>query len=169
MLFIGRMANEKQPLKMVEIFRKLYTIDKGYKLLMIGQGELLEQVKHSISENSIDLAVTIIEKIENSIMWEAYRIAYVYVNLNKHEIFGMSILEAMYYECPVVALEAPGPDYIMEHGKYGFFCKDEREICDRLENTCLTKDIATSKSRIDIKFMWQKSAKKFIDIINLLN
>jgi 1,2-diacylglycerol 3-alpha-glucosyltransferase len=169
LLFIGRMANEKQPLKMVEIFRKLYTIDKGYKLLMIGQGELLEQVKHSISENSIDLAVTIIEKIENSIMWEAYRIAYVYVNLNKHEIFGMSILEAMYYECPVVALEAPGPDYIMEHGKYGFFCKDEREICDRLENTCLTKDIATSKSRIDIKFMWQKSAKKFIDIINLLN
>lgn len=169
LLFIGRMTNEKQPLKMVEIFRELYAKDKSYRLLMIGQGELLEQVKHSVSENSIDLAVTIIEKIENSIIWEAYRIAYVYVNLNEHEIFGMSILEAMYYECPVVALEAPGPDYIMEHGKYGFLCKDEREICSKLESVNLTKSVEASKNRIIRKFIWQESAKRFINIINLPN
>ena len=169
LLFIGRMTNEKQPLRMVEIFRELYAKDKGYRLLMIGQGELLEQVKHSISENSIDLAVTIIEKIENSIIWEAYRIAYVYVNLNEHEIFGMSILEAMYYECPVVALEAPGPDYIMEQGKYGFLCKDEMEICERLESVCLNSNIEISRKRVGQKFMWKESAKVFTDIINLLN
>lgn len=169
LLFIGRMTNEKQPLRMVEIFRELYAKDKGYRLLMIGQGELLEQVKHSISENSIDLAVTIIEKIENSIIWETYRIAYVYVNLNEHEIFGMSILEAMYYECPVVALEAPGPDYIMEQGKYGFLCKDEMEICDRLESVCLNSNIEISRKRVGQKFMWKESAKVFTDIINLLN
>ena len=169
LLFIGRMTSEKQPLKMIELFGQLYAKDKNYKLLMIGQGELSERVKQAISQASLDSVVTLIEKIENSKIWEAYRLAYAYVNLNEHEIFGMSILEAMYYECPVVALEAPGPDYIMEHGRYGFLCKDEKEICDKLDNTCLTKDIDASKDRISIKFMWQESAKIFIDIINLPN
>lgn len=104
LLFIGRMTNEKQPLKMLEIFSQLYEKDNTYRLLMIGQGELLEQVKQSILQKSLDKVVTIIEKIENSNIWEAYRIAYAYVNLNEHEIFGMSILESMYYGCPVVAL-----------------------------------------------------------------
>lgn len=169
LLFIGRMTNEKQPLKMVEIFERLYAGDSTYKLLMIGQGELLEQIKQSILQKSLNKVVTIIEKIENSNIWETYRIAHAYVNLNEHEIFGMSILESMYYECPVVALEAPGPDYILEHGKYGFLCKDEREICDSLNNICLTKNINASRDRISAKFMWQESAKMFIDIINLPN
>ena len=91
------------------------------------------------------------------------------MNLNEHEIFGMSILEAMFYECPVVALKAPGPDYIMEHGKYGFLCKDEMEICDRLESVCLNSNIEISRKRVGQKFMWKESAKVFTDIINLLN
>lgn len=169
LLFIGRMTNEKQPLKMVEIFSQLYEKDNTYRLLMIGQGELLEQVKQNISQKSLNKVATMIEKIENSNIWEAYRIAHAYINLNEHEIFGMSILESMYYECPVVALEAPGPDYIMEQGKYGFLCKDEMEICDRLESVCLNSNIEISRKRVGQKFMWKESAKVFTDIINLLN
>ena len=168
LLFIGRMTNEKQPFKMVEIFNQLYTTDSTYKLLMIGQGELLEQVKQSISQKSLDSVVTIIEKIENSNIWEAYRIAYAYVNLNEHEIFGMSILESMYYGCPVVALEAPGPDYIMEHGKYGFLCKDEMEVSNKLTQENLTEEIEEAKNRIFEHFLWQESAKEFVKIINCL-
>ena len=169
LLFIGRMTNEKQPLKMVEIFTQLYVKDKSYRLLMIGQGEMLEQVKQSISQASLNDVVTIVEKIENSNIWETYRLAYAYVNLNEHEIFGMAILEAMYYECPVVALVAPGPDYIMEQGKYGFLCKNEQEIYDKLNRVCLTKNIEASKKHISENFMWQQSAKAFISIINLPN
>ena len=169
LLFIGRMTNEKQPLKMVEIFRELYAKDKSYRLLMIGQGELLEQVKHSVSQASLNDVVTIVEKIENSNIWETFRLSYAYINLNEHEIFGMAILEAMYYECPVVALAAPGPEYILERGKHGFLCKNEQEIYDKLDSTCLTKNIEISKKRISEKFMWQQSAKAFIGIINLPN
>lgn len=78
-------------------------------------------------------------------------------------------MEAMYYECPVVALAASGPDYILERGKHGLLCKNEQEIYDKLDSTCLTKNIKTSKKRISEKFMWQKSAKAFIGIINLPN
>lgn len=169
LLFIGRMTNEKQPLKMVEIFSDLYQQDKEYKLLMVGQGELLEQVKQSISQKSLDFVVTIIEKVPNQEIWELYRISKCYVNLNEHEIFGMSILEAMYYECPVVALEAPGPDYILEQGRYGFLCKNEMEICNKVTQGHLEEGIEEAKNRIHEKFLWEESAKAFIDIMNLPN
>ena len=164
LLFIGRMTNEKQPLKMVEIFQQLYAQDKNYRLLMIGQGELLEQVKQSISQKSLGNVVSIMEKIENSNIWEAYRIAYAYVNLNEHEIFGMSILEAMYYECPVVALEAPGPDYILEHGKYGYLCSSDLELYNSLIQKKLRGKIEEAKSRICNQYTWNKSAKEFFKV-----
>lgn len=164
LLFIGRMTNEKQPLKMVEIFQQLYAQDKNYRLLMIGQGELLEQVKQSISQKSLGNVVSIMEKIENSNIWEAYRIAYAYVNLNKHEIFGMSILEAMYYECPVVALEAPGPDYILEHGKYGYLCSSDLELYNSLIQKKLRGKIEEAKSRICNQYTWNESAKEFFKV-----
>ena len=37
LLFIGRMTAEKQPMKMIEIFRKLYSTDSSYRLLMVGK------------------------------------------------------------------------------------------------------------------------------------
>ena len=163
LLFIGRMTKEKQPFKMVEIFSKLYQQDKQYRLLMVGQGELLESVKEQIKQNQLQNAVQLIEKVPNHEIWELYRIAECYVNLNEHEIFGMSILEAMYYECQVVALEAPGPDYIMEQGKYGFLCRNEMEIYAKLEH--LDKGIKEAKGRIHERFLWQESAKEFMKII----
>lgn len=168
LLFIGRMTNEKQPFKMVEIFAKLYRQDKQYRLLMVGQGELLESVKEEIKQKQLQNAVQLIEKVPNHEIWKLYRIAECYVNLNEHEIFGMSILEAMYYECPVVALEAPGPDYIMEQGKYGFLCKNDMEICDKLKTAYLNKGIEAQKNRICEKFLWRESAKEFVKIINCL-
>ena len=39
-----------------------------------------------------------------------YHAADAFLNFNDHEIFGMSILEALYAGCPVIARHAPGPD-----------------------------------------------------------
>lgn len=165
LLFIGRMTNEKQPFKMVEIFSQLYQKDRQYKLLMVGQGELLESVKEKISQKELQNTIQMVEKVPNHEMWELYRIAECYVNLNEHEIFGMSILEAMYYECPVAALEAPGPDYIMKHGKYGFLCKNVLELCDRLKQGNLKEKVEKAKRRICEKYVWKESAKELLKLL----
>ena len=51
----------------------------------------------------------------------------------------------------------------------GFLCKDEMEICDRLESVFKNSNIEISRKRVRQKFMWKESAKVFTDIINLLN
>lgn len=164
-LFVGRMTSEKQPVKMVQIFKKLYEKDSTYRLLMVGQGELLEEVEQEIRKNKLETAVTIQNKVPNDRMWELYRMSECYVNLNTHEIFGMAILEAMYYENVVIALRAPGPELIIEDGKTGYLCEGEESLIQRV----LTADKGTigknAQESIVKRFLWEKSVEQMKEII----
>lgn len=154
-LFIGRMTEEKQPLRMIEIFNKIYEKDKDYRLIMVGKGELLECVRKTAEK--IKDVVLFIEKIPNKDIWELYRMACAFVNLNQQEIFGMSILEAMYYECKVVAWKAPGPDYIIDNLKSGYIVKSVDEAIDAILKEEEIKNIAHVQT-VD-KFTWMNTAK----------
>lgn len=164
-LFVGRMTSEKQPVKMIQIFEKLYQKDSNYRLLMVGQGELLDEVEEEIKKSQLEQVVTIHKKIPNDKMWELYRLSECYVNLNTHEIFGMAILEAMYYENVVVALRAPGPELIIENEKTGYLCNDEESLID----TILTVDKSAvgqqAHNSIVDRFLWEKSVQQMMRII----
>ena len=159
------MTAEKQPVKMIEIFQKLYNKDTNYRLLMVGQGELLEEVEQEINKKELNSVVKIHKKVPNDRMWELYRLAECYVNLNTHEIFGMAILEAMYYENVVVALRAPGPELIIENESIGYLCEDEESLIQRV----LTADKNVlgkyAHKSIEECFLWKKSAEKMDEII----
>jgi 1,2-diacylglycerol 3-alpha-glucosyltransferase len=163
LLFIGRLTNEKQPIRMIEIFSRLVIKDKNYKLLMIGAGELLSAVKSKIKELNLEESVQIIERIPNSEMWKPYRFAEALVNLNRHEIFGMAILEAMYYGCKVVAWEAPGPNLIIENGISGWLANSNQQVIEKIENT--TDISKEAHNRILKKFIWENTADKIYNII----
>lgn len=128
LLFIGRFVQEKQPERMIDIFKAVYEKDKNYRLLMVGTGEHRNGVEKKVKEFRLTEQVRFIDKISNSDIWELYRLAEVFVNLNQQEIFGMAILEAMYYGCKVVAWHAPGPDYIIEDGKSGYLVQKNEDV-----------------------------------------
>lgn len=164
-LFVGRMTSEKQPVKMINIFKKLYDNDKDYRLLMVGQGELLTDVQTTIKNNNLAQQVTIHEKVPNDRMWELYRMSDGYVNLNTHEIFGMAILEAMYYECIVAALRAPGPELIIENEISGYLCDNDEELLNRIECADKIKIGKQANERVLKEFVWQESVKKMSKIL----
>lgn len=164
-LFVGRMTSEKQPVKMIQIFHKLYEKDASYRLLMVGQGELLQDVEQEIANCQLDEVVKIHKKVPNDKMWELYRIAECYVNLNTHEIFGMAILEAMYYENVVIALKAPGPELIIEDEKTGFLCDEEQGLINRVLTVDKKMIGKQAHDSIVERFLWEKSAEQMMKII----
>lgn len=164
-LFVGRMTAEKQPVKMIEIFQKLYEKNANYRLLMVGQGELLEEVEQEINKKELNSVVKIHKKVPNDRMWELYRLAECYVNLNTHEIFGMAILEAMYYENVVVALRAPGPELIIENERTGYLCEDEESLIQRVQTVDKNAIGKFAHKSIEERFIWKKSAEKMEEII----
>lgn len=163
LLFIGRLINEKQPLRMIDILRDVRKKDQSYKLLVIGTGELKKAVEDKIREYELSDYIQVIERVPNSEIWELYRMSDAFVNLNQQEIFGMAILEAMYYGCKVVAWEAPGPNLIIENGKSGWLTRSNVEVMERILNST---DISNeAHQRVLDKFTWESSARKIFSII----
>ena len=161
LLFIGRLIEEKQPIRMIEILSEIRKKSQDYKLLMVGTGELKTAVEERIKELDLSDCVQMIERIPNSDIWELYRFAVAFVNLNQQEIFGMAILEAMYYGCKVVAWKAPGPSFIIEDGLSGCLAESEKEIIDRIMDSKQFGQPA--HSRIVGSFTWYNTAKAVIN------
>ncbi|MBW3078682.1 glycosyltransferase family 4 protein [Bifidobacterium simiiventris] len=157
-LFIGRMIEEKQPLQMIDLFRKLHKARSSYKLLMVGTGPLQEEVRNRIRAYDLTYSVAMIDRIPNADMWELYRIAKCFVNLNRREIFGMAILEAMYYGCKVVAWHAPGPDMIIENGISGYLVSNEADMISAILSSDNDSLLKAAYSRVLDRFTWNKTA-----------
>lgn len=157
-LFVGRLVEEKQPLRMIEIFTQVYSYDSKFKLLMVGAGPLKDVVNKKINSNNLKNSIKIIEKIPNIDIWEVYYMADCLVNLNQQEIFGMAILEAMYYGCRVIAWHAPGPDTIIDSPNDGILCKSNVEIIEAIKSAQIpSKKI--HKKIVD-RFSWKYTAYK---------
>lgn len=164
LLFIGRLIEEKQPIKMIEILSEIRMKNQAYKLLMVGSGVLKPAVENRIKELGLISAVQIIERIPNCDIWELYRFADAFVNLNQQEIFGMAILEAMYYGCKVIAWEAPGPNLIIENNISGYLVGTKQEVIDSVMKQ---KDISISAhNRIADIFTWKNVSKQMTKIIS---
>mgnify|MGYP000747887421 CR=1 FL=1 len=141
LLFIGRLIEEKQPLRMLDIFSEIRKKDQSYKLLMVGTGKLKNTVEDKSNKLRLAGYVQMLDQIPNDEIWELYRMADTFVNLNQQEIFGMAILEAMYYGCKVVAWEAPGPNLIIENGKSGFLVHSNSGVLNCIANGNLMKRV----------------------------
>lgn len=163
-LFVGRMEEEKQPRKMIEIFVNLYRKNNQYRLLMVGDGKLNKVIQKSIIHNGLGNVVKRIKKIPNKDIWELYRISEVFINLNRHEIYGMAIMEAMFYECKVIAWRAPGPDFILKNNVTGYLVDSE----DKAVNAILNKDSLgeAAHNTICSEFTWDTTVDRIMKIVN---
>lgn len=86
------------------------------------------------------------------------------MNLNENEIFGMSLLEAMYAGCPPVARHAPGPDLIIENGVSGLLCSTVAEMAAALDKTDTAMGHA-AQTRVNEHFLWQNSAELALTLL----
>lgn len=158
-LFVGRLVKEKNPIYYLELIEYLREQNENYKLLMIGDGELFDEINTLIKQKKLSEYIHMERKVPNSKMWMYYRISDALVNLCQNEIFGMAILEAMFYECPVIALKAPGPNYIIQNRKNGFLIEnmDKEEIYKCMNDSNLNEITNCAKNDILEKFSWDSN------------
>lgn len=169
LLFVGRLVDYKKPILACSILEKLLSYGINARLVIIGKGTLEQKLEQYI----------IIHELKDRIIWKKevpYKEIYKYmvscdvvINLSTKEIFGMTILEAMYYGVPVVANKAPGPNVIIEDEVSGYLCdfdddlnKWANQIMKALENR--NSISIAAHSRITDNFMWDNIAVKFLEL-----
>ena len=155
-LFVGRIDEYKHPMEALDVITEL---DGGYHLVVIGTGELNERFGAEIRKRRLADRVTWIKQIPNADIHRFYKAAEYMINLNPYEIFGMSVLEAMYQGCNVIAMHAPGPDEIIEDGVSGFLVNDLKEMKEIIvSGRKLSSDVV--RKRILENFTWDNTTKK---------
>lgn len=169
LLFIGRLVNYKRPILACDIAKALIKKGKKVRLVIIGKGVLKEKLLRHITENELTNIVNYIEGVPYSDIYKYMVSCDCLINLSSKEIFGMTILEAMYYGLPVVAHTAPGPNEIIDDGITGYLC-DSNNIetwLSFIEKAINNRDIlgAESKKQIMTRFVWEKIASRFLELL----
>jgi glycosyltransferase involved in cell wall biosynthesis len=154
-IYSGKYIPKKRPIDLLKAFH-LINNDKS-SLVMIGEGELREQLEQYIADNKVN-NVNLTGFINQSSISSYYAIGDVFVMCSQEgETWGLSINEAMNFELPVVASDLVGStdDLIVnDETGYTYKCGNVNELSDVLGqlsiNTELRKRLGrNSKEKID--------------------
>lgn len=103
LLYIGRLEQKKNVLGILQSFKQVLPQHPNLKLKLAGQpGYGFEQVQRYIEQNNLKNAVEILGYVDASRRAELYRNASAFIFPTLYEGFGMPILEAQSYGCPVI-------------------------------------------------------------------
>lgn len=158
-VYVGRIEPYKHPLDAITLMKLL---PEEYDMVMIGNGTMNNIVEQMLETSEVFHRVKRIYQVPNKDIHKYYRAADYFVNFNPDEIFGMSILEAMWQGCTVIAHHAPGPDFILKDEKAGFLANNLKEMHD-----IITEDRKTNcqyvRNYIEKNFTWEKTAKIMLE------
>lgn len=164
LLFVGRLEPNKKSLYALEILKSLLEEDENYYLVIIGNGSQKENLEKMIVQKGLSEDVRFLESIPNTEIYQYYKAGDCLINLCDVEIFGMTILESMYYGCPVVAIRADGPCDIIENGVSGVLCDsyDLEEWKQSIQQAVGNPKMVENAHQLIIdRFNWEVSAKQF--------
>jgi len=167
-LFVGTLQPRKNIAKLVEAFSKLN--EKNLQLVIVGKkgwqyGDILEApLKYNVENRT-----KFLDFVENEDLSNLYKNALCFVLPSLYEGFGLPVLEAMKYGCPVVISNVSS---LPEAGGDAALYFDPNDA-DDISNT-IEKVINDEKLRQNMikkgytqvkKFSWEKTAKGTLKVL----
>ncbi|MGN7821874.1 glycosyltransferase family 4 protein [Chitinophaga sp. 22536] len=120
-LNIGRFTPDKQQLMLLKAWRIIADQGQtnGWKLLIVGKGELESVLKSYVSDNNLIDSVTFLPPTRE--IEQLYAKAEIFALTSSSEGFGMVLLEAMSFGVPCISFDCPsGPRDLIEDNCNGF-------------------------------------------------
>lgn len=146
-LYVGRFEERRNIRFIIDVFQKVNQKNDKAKLYMIGTGEkeYLQTCFSYIKELNLENKIVWQEKIEQRYLSGIYRMADFFLLPTEYEIFGMVLLEAMYYKNVVLTTQNGGSSTLIENGLNGYIMQLENpgEWANIITNIC--KDDAKMK------------------------
>ena len=168
---VGRISEQKDPMTTIKSFNILKKSYKGnLKLMLIGSGNLEQEVLYYAKQNNIENDVIITGWTENV---EKYIPALdIAILPSKWEGFGLVLLEYMACDKPIVASNIGGIPNIIKDGINGYLieCGDCTELSNKIkiliENKSISQKFIEENREYRKKYDIKNVIKKHIDIFN---
>lgn len=170
-LFVGTIQPRKNIRKLIEAYSKLSKKEKKeYQLVIVGKkGWLYEPIFKAPDEYGVKDRVVFLDYVKDEELPAFYKKASLFVLPSLYEGFGLPVLEAMRYDCPVAISNVSS---LPEAGGDAAIYFDPENVDDIknkiekvLESEKLQKEMIEKGRNHYKKFTWEKSAKKVMDAI----
>ena len=173
LLYIGKLEPRRNILFLLDVLAKLRALNDKYHLTMIGSGEqdYLNTIKDKILELNLNESITIIDKVEQSKLSKYYNRANLFLLASNYEIFGMVLLEALYFGVPVISTLNGGSSTLLVNNQNGHIVDLDVESWVKSINLFFTNEIQMMNyfelhEFIVNNFSWDNIAKNILKQLN---
>lgn len=170
LLYVGVLEKRRNPLFLLNLMKRL---PDNFILLMAGKGPLQTEIAKKIKHDGLSDKVVLLGKLSQEELPSLYRQADLLLLPSSYEIYGMVILESMYFELPVISSCTAGAETIIENNVDGVivtqFEVDLWQKC--ILSVCSDKFVfqnmkITAGLKINKHFVWRKAVDNFINLYN---
>lgn len=144
-LYVGRFEKRRNIFFIIDVFREVLNKNNNAHLYLIGTGEkkYLEKVFSYVKEKNISDRITYREKIEQKYLSQVYSMADFFLLPTEYEIFGMVLLEAMYFGNIVLTTRNGGAVTLIGDAVNGFILQKLNALqwANLIEKVSKKKDI----------------------------
>lgn len=170
-LYIGSVNIRRDLLFGLKVFKELTDRGFDYKFVVVGKGDkdYVDKCKNYIQNHGMSNLIEWNEYVKQDNLGEIYKDADLFIFPTKYEIFGMVMLEAMYFGLPVVTTYNGGSSSLIENGVNGFII-DRFSINDwadviagvLMNDSYYRKVSDNAHETIVSKFTWDKISEKYL-------
>lgn len=137
LLFVGRICENKRQLDLIEVLNELrHFSDQPVRLILAGgvtSPDYLRQIESRIEALSMRDQVILAGKVPNATLFALYRCVDAFLCMSEHEGFGMPLIEAMFFDVPVLAYAAQGIADTLGEGGLLFDDREPRSVAALLQ------------------------------------
>ena len=170
LLYVGKIEERRNVYFLIEVFRKLRESHMDIQLILVGNGEkeyvggFLKTITRELESSEIRY----LPKASQKELANIYRNADIFIFTSNYEIFGMVLLEAMYFGLPIVSSENGGSSTLIKDGYNGYVLKEFHlaEWVDKLSGLINNKEKMqmmgnSAHATIVKEYTWERLAEKF--------
>ena len=171
-LYIGVLEERRNILFLLEVFQKVSKQIENSKLIIIGKGKqnYVAMCKEKLIELGLENDVIYREKLEQKYMPVIYQASDAFLLPTRYEIFGMVLLEAMYYGLPVFTTYNGGSSTLINN-ENGIIIEntDCNEWSEKIVKVLSDKkecDAIGEKAHrtVEKNYTWDALANKFLSV-----
>lgn len=169
-LFVGTIQPRKNLKVLIDSFDQFVKSNKNFKLVIAGKkGWLYESIFEKVKSMNLEEKVFFADHVSDEELIWLYQNAFCLVQPSLYEGFGIPVLEAMSYGCPVVSsFSSSLPEVGGDAGLY-FDPKNSEDLYDKLmelkENEPLRKEFVIKGKKRVKEFSWEKCGEETLDVI----
>lgn len=149
LLSLSRLAFEKDLDKMIIAFPSILERHPNAKLVFVGDGPARQSLEELVAEKGLEEVVTFVGEVNNESVYQYYQMADVYVSASASETQGLTYLESIMNDCPVVAKENDYLKGIIKNPMLGFLYKDDHELADAVSHVIEQKQAEINQEWVD--------------------